>query len=129
MKPLPLAWSFLTSKGSSPPGRPSWVRCLQCRRVRQAGREPYVYIILLTGRDRPQDVVEGLAAGADDYLRKPFDNRTLLDAPVTLAPGQTFYEAPDDVHIVGRNASQTEPAKFLVFLVKDKGAPLLTPVK
>ena len=44
-------------------------------------------------------------------------------------PGQTFYEAPDDVHIVGRNASQTEPAKFLVFLVKDKGAPLLTPVK
>jgi len=50
-------------------------------------------------------------------------------APVTLAPGQTFYEAPDDVHIVGRNTSQTAPAKFLVFLVKDKGAPLLTPVK
>jgi quercetin dioxygenase-like cupin family protein len=50
-------------------------------------------------------------------------------APVTLAPGQTFYEGPDDVHIVGRNASQTAPAKFLVFLVKDKGAPLLTPVK
>jgi quercetin dioxygenase-like cupin family protein len=50
-------------------------------------------------------------------------------APVTLAPGQTFYEGPDDVHIVGRNASQTAPARFLVFLVKDKGAPLLTPVK
>jgi quercetin dioxygenase-like cupin family protein len=50
-------------------------------------------------------------------------------APVTLVPGQSFYEGPDDVHIVGRNASQTAPAKFLVFLVKDKGAPLLTPVK
>ena len=50
-------------------------------------------------------------------------------APVTLMPGQTFYEGPDDVHIVGRNASQTAPAKFLVFLVKDKGAPILTPVK
>ena len=50
-------------------------------------------------------------------------------APVTLAPGQTFYEGPDDVHIVGRNASHTAPAKFLVFLVKDKGAPILTPVK
>jgi quercetin dioxygenase-like cupin family protein len=50
-------------------------------------------------------------------------------APVTLVPGQTFYEGPDDVHIVGRNASQTAPAKFLVFLVKDKNAPLLTPVK
>ena len=49
-------------------------------------------------------------------------------APVTLLPGQTFYEGPDDVHIVGRNASRTAPAKFLVFLVKDKGAPILTPV-
>ena len=46
--------------------------------------------------------------------------------PVTLAPGQTFYEGPDDVHIVGRNESQTAPAKFLV---KDKGAPVLTPIK
>ena len=45
-----------------------------------------------------------------------------------LTPGQTFYEGPDDVHAVGRNASQTKPAKFVVFLVKDKGAPLLTPV-
>jgi quercetin dioxygenase-like cupin family protein len=50
-------------------------------------------------------------------------------APVTLGPGETFYEGPDDVHVVGRNASDTTPAKFLVFLVKDKGAPILTPVK
>jgi quercetin dioxygenase-like cupin family protein len=50
-------------------------------------------------------------------------------APVTLGPGQTFYEGPDDVHIVGRNASRTAPARFVVFLVKDKGAPILTPVK
>src|SRR5262245_32420847 len=49
--------------------------------------------------------------------------------PVTLGPGQTFYEGPDDVHTVGRNASQTAPARFLVFFVKDKGAPILTPVK
>src|SRR5215831_8761540 len=39
---------------------------------------------------------------------------------VTLTPGQTFYEGPDDIHVVGRNASQTKPAKFVVFLVKDK---------
>ena len=50
-------------------------------------------------------------------------------AAVTLTAGQTFYESPDDVHIVGRNASQTAPARFLVFLVKDKGAPLLVPAK
>jgi quercetin dioxygenase-like cupin family protein len=42
-----------------------------------------------------------------------------------LTPGQTFYEGPDDVHIVGRNASRTKPAKFLVFFVKSKGAPVL----
>lgn len=48
---------------------------------------------------------------------------------LTLRPGDTFYESPQDIHVVGRNASKTEPAKFLVFFVKDKGAPLLVPVK
>jgi quercetin dioxygenase-like cupin family protein len=48
---------------------------------------------------------------------------------VTLTPGQTFYEGPNDVHTIGRNASQTEPAKFVVFLVKNKNAPVLVPVK
>ena len=48
---------------------------------------------------------------------------------VTLTPGQTFYEGTDDVHVVGRNASTTKPAKLLVFLVKNKGAPVLVPVK
>jgi quercetin dioxygenase-like cupin family protein len=48
---------------------------------------------------------------------------------VTLTPGQTFYEGPEDIHVIGRNASKTKPAKFVVFLVKDKGAPVLTPIK
>ena len=48
---------------------------------------------------------------------------------VTLGPGQTFYESPDDVHSVSRNASTTKPARFLVFFVKDKDKPLSTPVK
>ena len=48
---------------------------------------------------------------------------------VTLTPGQTFYEGPDDVHVVGRNASATEPARFLVVLIKDKGAPVLVPAE
>ena len=43
--------------------------------------------------------------------------------PVTLTPGQTFYEGPDDIHVVSRNASKTRPARFLVLLVKNKGAP------
>ena len=48
---------------------------------------------------------------------------------VTLTPGQTYYEGPEDVHVVGRNASQTKPAKFVVFFVKDKGAPIVVPEK
>ena len=46
---------------------------------------------------------------------------------VTLTAGQTFYEGPDDVHVVGQNASHTKPAKFVVFMVKDKGAPVVVP--
>jgi quercetin dioxygenase-like cupin family protein len=48
---------------------------------------------------------------------------------VTLTPGQTFYEGPDDIHTVGRNASATRPAKFIVFLLKNQNAPVLIPVK
>ncbi|GAB1577771.1 cupin domain-containing protein [Bordetella petrii] len=48
---------------------------------------------------------------------------------VTLKPGQTFYEGPDDIHTVGRNASQTEPAKFVVVLVKKAGTPALLPLQ
>ena len=47
---------------------------------------------------------------------------------VTLKAGDTFYEGPKDVHVVGRNASETEPARFVVFLLKRQGAPILTPV-
>lgn len=47
---------------------------------------------------------------------------------VTLGPGQTFYESPDDIHTVSKNASDSQPAKFLVFFVKDKDAPASVPV-
>ena len=48
---------------------------------------------------------------------------------VTLGPGQTFYESPDDIHTVSRNASKTNPAKFLVFMIKATGAAGVVPVK
>jgi len=50
-------------------------------------------------------------------------------APVTLMPGQTFYEGPNDIHTISRNASKTRPAKFLVFLIKNKGAPITVQTK
>jgi quercetin dioxygenase-like cupin family protein len=46
---------------------------------------------------------------------------------MTLGPGQTFYESPTDIHAVSKNASSTQPAKFLVFMVKEKGAPPVLP--
>jgi len=49
--------------------------------------------------------------------------------PITLKAGETFYEGPNDVHTVGRNASTTEPAKFLVFLLKNRDAPILAPAQ
>ena len=48
---------------------------------------------------------------------------------VTLSPGETWYEGPSDIHVVGRNASTTKPARFIVLLLKNKGAPVLTPVE
>lgn len=48
---------------------------------------------------------------------------------VTLGPGETFYESPKDVHSVSKNASATKPAKFLVFIVKDKDKPPVLPAK
>ncbi|HEY4382605.1 MAG TPA: cupin domain-containing protein [Acidobacteriaceae bacterium] len=47
---------------------------------------------------------------------------------LTLGPGQSFYENPDDIHVVSRNASNSKPAKFLVFLIHKKDAPLVIPV-
>lgn len=49
--------------------------------------------------------------------------------PVTLTAGQMFYEGPNDIHPIGRNASKTKPAKFLAFVLKDKAAPIVIPVK
>ena len=49
------------------------------------------------------------------------------DRAVTLTPGQVFYEGPNDVHIVGRNASTTKPAKIMVVLVKNKGVDAVLP--
>ena len=50
-------------------------------------------------------------------------------APLTLGPGQTFFEGPNDIHTISRNASKTKPAKFLVFLIKNKDAPITVPAK
>jgi quercetin dioxygenase-like cupin family protein len=77
-----------------------------------------------------QDVVHRHDAHAFVYVLEGQIVMQLKDQPaVTLKAGQTFYEGPTDVHVVGRNVSSTEPARFVVVLLKGKGAPILTPVK
>ena len=77
-----------------------------------------------------QDVVHRHDANAFVYVLEGQIIMQLKGQPaVTLKAGQTFYEGPTDVHVVGRNASNTEPARFVVVLLKGKGAPLQTPVK
>jgi len=77
-----------------------------------------------------QDVVHRHDANAFVYVLEGKIIMQLKGKPaVALKAGQTFYEGPTDVHVVGRNASNTEPARFVVVLLKAKGAPVLTPVK
>ena len=77
-----------------------------------------------------QDMVHRHDAHAFVYVLEGQIVMQLKGKPaVTLKAGQTFYEGPADVHVVGRNASNTEPARFVVILLKAKGAPILTPVK
>jgi quercetin dioxygenase-like cupin family protein len=70
------------------------------------------------------------AGGIDHYvLEGSIIMQVKSGQQVTLIPGQTFYEGPDDVHVVGRNASSSHKAKFLVFFLRDKGTPILVPAK
>src|SRR5262252_9181563 len=77
-----------------------------------------------------QDVVHRHDAHAFVYVLEGTIIMQVKGHPaVTLSAGQTFYEGPTDVHVVGRNASTTAPARFVVVLLKAKGAPIFTPVQ
>ena len=102
------------------------------RRIPTASRTPAKEVLMITVEYAPggSDPVHRHNAQAFVYvLEGSIVMQVKGEKQVTLTPGQTFYEGPDDVHTVGRNASSTKPAKFLVFLIKDKGAPVLVPVE
>ena len=77
-----------------------------------------------------KDMAHRHDAHAFVYVLEGTIQMQLKDGPlVTLKAGETFYEGPNDVHVVGRNASDTEAARFVVVLLKRQGAPVLTPVE
>jgi quercetin dioxygenase-like cupin family protein len=113
--------------------------------VPPSGQEPRVTPVVtkeladLPGKEIVVLAVDYVGGGADHPHRHNADALVYVlegsvveqvkgGTPVTLTRGQTFYEGPEDVHIVGRNASRTRPAKLLAILVKTKGAPALVPV-
>ena len=87
-------------------------------------------MILVSYPPGAKDVVHRHDAHAFVYVLEGQIVMQLKGKPsVTLKAGQTYYEGPDDIHVVGRNASDKAPARFVVVLLKGKGAPILTPVK
>ena len=111
-----------------------------------SGQAPHASVTSLTSKDLPESpgkealmIIVDYPPGAVDPIHRHnahafvyvLEGSIVMQVKggkeVTLTPGQTFYEGPDDVHVVGRNVSGTKPAKFVVFFVKDKGAPVLVP--
>ena len=99
------AWRILQSAGAPRLAILDWMMpgvdgVELCRRVRAAGREPYIYIMLLTGRTESEDLVEGMDAGADDYLTKPFNAQELR---VHLRAGRRILDLQEEL-MVAREA-------------------------
>lgn len=114
--------------------------------VRLSAQEPKVMPVMMKeladvpGKEVVVVTVEYAPGGADEVHRHNADAIVYVlegsvieqvkgGKPDTLTAGETFFEGPEDIHIVGRNASKTQPAKILAILVKKKGAPALVPVK
>jgi two-component system, cell cycle response regulator len=91
-----------------------------CRRVRAAGREPYLYILLLTARTESQDLVEGMEAGADDYLTKPFAAHELR---VRLRAGQRILDLQAEL-VTAREALRTQATHDNLTGIANRGAIL-----
>ncbi|HET7924241.1 MAG TPA: cupin domain-containing protein [Rhodanobacteraceae bacterium] len=108
--PAPVVTTLMTQKLENAPGKEALMLTVEyppggADPVHRHDAEAFVYVL-------EGSIVMGVAGGK----------------PVTLTQGQTFHEGPNDVHTIGRNASDSKPAKFVVLLVKDIGKPALIPV-
>jgi two-component system cell cycle response regulator len=117
------AWAVLTGEG--PPGlaildwqMPGIDGLELCRRIRQVAREPYVYVILLTAKNRSEDIVAGLEAGADDYMAKPFDAHELQ---VRLRAGRRIIELCEQL-VAAREAMSEKASRDWLTGLWNRGA-------
>jgi two-component system cell cycle response regulator len=93
-----------------------------CRRVRESGREPYTYIVLLTARADSEDLVEAMDAGADDYLTKPFRNHELR---VRLRAGRRIVDLQAEL-VRAREALRVQATHDALTGLRNRGSILET---
>ena len=124
---LVLAFSTLSAHASEPP-QPNVTPLTTKDLPDVPGREGLMLLV-----DYPPGCVEHIHRHDADAFVYVLEGEIVMGVKggkeVTLKPGQTFYEGPNDIHTVGRNASQTKPAKFVVVLVKKKGVDPVLPVE
>ena len=127
--PLCLALLGIASYGVSYAASPGKVEPLMLKKLANLpGKE--ALMITVSYEPGGSDAIHRHNAHAFVYVLEGAIVMQVKNQPeVTLKAGQTFYEAPEDVHVVGKNASATEPAKFLVFLIKKTGTPPVLPAK
>ena len=124
---LVLAFSTLAAHASEPP-QPNVTPLMMKDLPDVPGREGLMLLV-----DYPPGCVEHIHRHDANAYVYVLEGEIVMGVKggkeVTLKPGQTFYEGPNDIHTVGRNASQTKPAKFVVVLVKKKGVDAVLPVE
>ena len=127
--PLAAVFSFCCALLIAPAARAAEVKQLMAKPLPELpGKE--AVMLEVSYPPGAKDMAHRHDAHAFVYVLEGTIQMQLKDGPlVTLTAGETFYEGPNDVHVVGRNASDTEVARFVVVLLKRQGAPVLTPVE
>ncbi len=122
------AWDILASDNPPPMAILDWVMPVKsgpeltgpdvCRRIRETHREPYTYLLLLTSKHTKDEIVEGMEAGADDYVVKPWDEHELM---VRLRAGKRIIDLQMDL-LLAREELRERANKDLLTMLPNRAA-------